>query len=189
MHGRIRTGDSRWLALGVTAGSALAVALTGCSGASSIASTGPSARATSAAAGASGAGAQGGKNDPCQAVTAAEASHLVGKTLKKVSDAKWTCTYTARGSLVSVTVRRLPSPARSQAYYQRAVSEFNHTQGVVVSHPGIGDKSLAGSISLGSYKVSVIVFLKGATYVAIQADPNPGTAAMKSLAAVALKRV
>ena len=184
MHGRTRTGHSRWPALGVAAGSALAVALTGCSGASSVASTGSAGRGASAAA-----GAQGGNSDPCQAVTAAQASRLVGKTLKKVSDAKWTCTYTARGALVAVTVRRLPDPARSQAYFQRAVSEFSNAQGVVISHPGIGDKSLGGSISLGGYKMSVIVFLKGATYVAIQVNPNPGTAAMKSLAAAALKRV
>jgi hypothetical protein len=183
MHGRIRTGHSRWPALGVAAGSALAVALTGCSGASSVASVGSSPR------GAAAAGAQGGNSDPCRTVTAAQASQLVGKTLKKVSDAKWTCTYTARGALVAVTVRRLPDPARSQAYFQRAVSEFSNAQGVVISHPGIGDRSLGGSISLGGYKMSVIVFLKGATYVAIQVNPNPGTAAMKSLAAAALKRV
>ena len=187
MHGRTRSGDSRWLALGATAISVLAVAVAGCDSGTSAAGTGsPSAPAASAAAGSS-----KGTSDPCRAVTLAEASHLVGKTLRRVSDAKWTCTYTARGSLVSVTVRRLPQSARSQAekYYQQAVREFSNVRGVAVRHPGVGDKSVGGSINLAGDKLSVIVFLKGATYVAIQANPDPGPAAMKSIAITALRRV
>ena len=184
MHGRTRS-DSRWLALGATAISALAVALTGCGGGSSAAGTRP----PSAASGAAAAGSSGSKSDPCRVVTVAEASHLVGKTLKRVSDAKLTCTYSGRSSLVSVSVRRLPARSKAENYYQQAVREFSNVQGVTVTHPGVGDKSLAGSISLSSYKLSVIVFLKGATYVAIQANPDPGAAAMKSLAMTALRRV
>ena len=189
MHGRTCGGDSRWLALGATAISALAVALTGCSGGTSAASTrSPSAPAAPAAAGGA---ATAGSSDPCHAVTVTEASRLAGKTLKKVSDAKGTCTYTARGSLVSVTVRRLPNSARSKAraYYQEAVHEFSNVRGVAVTHPGIGDRSLSGSINLAGDKLSVIVFLKGATYVAIQANPDPGPAAMKSIAMTAFRRV
>lgn len=186
MHGRTRGGDSRRLALGAAAISALAVALAGCGGGSSSAGTRPqSAQAASGAA----AGSSSGKSDPCQVVTVAEASHLVGRKLKKVSDAKLTCTYTARGSLVSVSVRRLPARSKAENYYQQAVREFSNVQGVTVTHPGVGDKSVAGSISLSSDKLSVIVFLKGATYVAIQVNPDPGAAAMKSVAMTALRRV
>ena len=185
MHGRTRSGDSRWLVLGAAAISALAVALTGCGGGSSAAGTRPPSAPAASAAGSS------GNSDPCQVVTVAEASHLVGKTLKKVSDAKLTCTYTGRSSLVAVTVRRLPNSARSKAekYYQQAVREFSNVRGVIVTHPGVGDKSVGGSINLSGDKLAVVVFLKGATYVAIQANPDPGPAAMKTAAMTALRRL
>ena len=67
--------------------------------------------------------------------------------------------------------------------------EFINVRGEAVRHTVVGDKSVGGSIDLSGDKLAVIVFLKGATYVAIQANPDPGPAAMKSIAITALRRV
>ncbi|MGE5134918.1 MAG: DUF3558 family protein [Gemmatimonadota bacterium] len=201
MNGRNRTADPRWLALGVAAASALAVALTGCGGSSvtgTASSSAPAAPATAAAASsapaasaASGGGSAGGALDPCQVITVAEASQLVGQTLKQASNSMLTCVYTAGGSLVTVTVRRMPGSSLSlaQEYYDKAVNQFGSEPGVVLTHPGVGDRSLGGSLNQGGLSMSVLAFLKGAVYVGIVAKPGPGAAAMKSIAMTALGRV
>ena len=128
--------------------------------------------------------------------TAADAAQLTGKTLKQTGDSKLTpssgvCTYSADGISVIVTVAQMPSsaPAQAQAYYQQAVAKFSHMPGVTLTHPGIGDKSLAGTLSLGGFRDSAIAFLKGTVYVSIQTTSNASPAALKALAMTALGRV
>lgn len=197
MNGRILTGDHRRLVLGVTAASILAMALTGCGGGAGApggASPPAAAAAASSAPAASApptAGSPGGAPDACQVVTADEASQLVGQHLKLVQDGGFICNYAAAGAVVTVTVRRLPysDPAKARGDYNQAVAQFSHEPGTVLSHPGIGDQSLGGSISLAGIKMSAIAVLKGTVYLSIIARPGPGPAAMKSAATIALGRV
>ena len=60
---------------------------------------------------------------------------------------------------------------------------------MTLTHPGIGDKSLAGSASLGGFRESAIAFLKGTVYVSILTTSNASQGALKSLAVTALGRV
>lgn len=196
-------GVARRLALGLATASVLAVAAAACSSGSGTAGGGstaaplPSAASSPAASGGgSGSGPAAGAPDPCQVVTAADAAQLAGQTLKQTGNSRPTpnsgiCVYSAGGASVIVTVAQLPgsTPAQAQAYYQQAVAKFSHLPGVTLTHPGVGDKSLQGTVSMGGFKDSAIAFLKGTVYVSIQTTSNASGAALRALAMTALGRV
>lgn len=129
-------------------------------------------------------------------VTVTDATQLTGKTLTQTGNSTLTpnsanCIYSAGATTVTVTVAHLPgaTPAAAEAYYRQAVGQFSHAPGVTLTHPGIGDKSLAGSASLGGFRESAIAFLKGTVYVSILTTSNASQGALKSLAVTALGRV
>ena len=70
-----------------------------------------------------------------------------------------------------------------------AVGRPGETDAVVLTHSGVGDRSLGDSVNQGGLSISVLAFLKGAVYVGIVAKPGPGAAAMKPIAMTALGRV
>jgi hypothetical protein len=206
MHANSRAGAAaRRLTLGLTMAGALAVTVAACSSGGGTGSGTPGGGATAApvapaasspATGGGGSGTAAGAPDPCKVVTAADAAQLTGTTLKQTGDTKATrnvgiCAYSAGATAVIVTVAQLPgaTTARAQAYYQQAVTKLSHAPGVTLTHPGIGDKSLAGTVSLGGFRDSAIAFLKGTVYVSIQTTSNASPAALKALAVTALGRV
>lgn len=198
-------GGAHRLAFGLTVASVLAVILAACSsgggsgtgGGGSTAAPLPSAASSAATSGTgSGAGTAAGAPDPCQVVTAADAAQLTGTTLKQISDNKLTanervCTYSAGGVSVIVTVAQLPgaTPGQAETYYRQAVAKFTRMPGITFSNPGIGDKSLEGTLNVGGFKDSAIAFLKGTVYVSIQTTSGASQGALKSLAMTALGRV
>jgi hypothetical protein len=191
-------GVARRLALGLVTAGAVAVMAAACSNGSGTAGGGSTAISLPSAASspATGGGGSGGGPDPCQVVTAGDASQLAGQTLKQTGNSRPTpnegiCVYSAAGTSVIVTVAQLPgsAPAQAQAYYQQAVAKFSHMPGVTLTHPGVGDKSLQGTFSAGGFKDSAIAFLKGTVYVSIQTTSNASSAALRALAMTALGRV
>ena len=202
MQAQTRAGGvAHRLALGLTVASVLAVILAACSsggssgtgGGGSTAAALPSAASSAAT---SGTGSGASAPDPCQVVTAADAAQLTGTTLKQIADNNLTanervCTYSAGGVSVIVTVAQLPgaTPAAANAYYRQAVAKFTRMPGITFSDPGIGDKSLEGTLNVGGFKDSAIAFLKSTVYVSIQTTSGASQAALKSLAMTALGRV
>ena len=192
-------GVARRLALALTMASAVAVMVAACGSGGGSGTGGASTAAapsSSASAGGSGGGTAAGVPDPCKVVTATDATQLTGKTLTQTGNSTLTpnsanCIYSAGATTVTVTVAQLPgaTPAKADAYYRQAVGQFSHAPGVTLTHPGIGDKSLAGTASLGGFRESAIAFLKGTVYVSILTTSNASQGALKSLAVTALGRV
>ena len=197
-------GGAGRLALGLATASVLAVLAAACSsGGGGSTTTGggsttpaPAASSPATSGGGSGSGTAAGAPDPCQVVTAADAAKLTGKTLKQTADAQLTqgsrhCVYVGGGTSVTVTVAHVPgaTAAQAQAYYEQAVSQFSQVPGATLTHPGIGDKSLAGTLDAGGFSESAIAFLKGAVYVSILVTSKISPAALKALAVTALGRV
>ena len=85
-------------------------------------------------------------------------------------------------------VARPGSASAAQVYY-KAVKKYRSIPGVVLSSPAIGDKSLDGTLSAGSFGAGAIAFLKGTVYVSIQTSAHVSLAALKALAITALGRV
>lgn len=204
---RVHGNEARWLchlALGMT----LTAALAACGGSAPAGGSGnssstaaASAPAPSAATGGSGAGAASGGGsaagtpDPCKVVTAGDASQLTGQTLTKSGKSKAAatriCNYSGAGVTVIVAVARFPSVSQAQAQssYNEAVRKFSAYPGVTLTHPGIGDKSLAGTFSAGGFTDTAIAVVKGNVYLSIQATTHVKMASLKALAVTALGRV
>lgn len=208
MQARTRvSGVVRRLVPGLITASALAVMAAACSsgggtgsgtaGSSATTAPAPAAASSSAASGGgSGSTAAAGAPDPCQVVTVAEASQLTGQTLTQTGDKQVTayeriCTYSAAGVAVIVTVAALPSytPAQAKSFYNEAVAKLSSAPGIKFSNPGLGDKSLAGTLDLGGFHDTAIAVLKGQVYLSIQTTSKASVAAVKALAVTALGRV